>query len=167
MSAAALASSPIARLRHARDWLRRGNHPDLAAVADGLDLYLDLRSDLTLDEAMGLVPAPGEEHWRTIARRAIRDDELRALADRFLQGLSATASASRVAKMIGQYEPRWRRIDCHAETMPASYRGTPDERLFRAFAAYGGKMPSARSLRRMLSRVGHELPGIDGQLSVR
>jgi hypothetical protein len=162
-----VATAPVDRLRHARDWLRRGNHPDLAAVADGFDRYLDLQSNLTLDAALGLAPSQSAESWRTVGRRAERDTQLRALAERFMPGLSVSKRAGKVAAMISRYEPRWRRIDCHAEMLPSSYQGTPDQHLFCAFAAYDGKMPSKRSLRRILCRAGHELPPIDGQQRAR
>jgi hypothetical protein len=157
-------SPPIDRLRHARDFLRRGNHPDLAAVADGLDAFLDIHSDLSLDQVLGLLPAPGEEHWRTVARREARDAEYCALADLYLRDIKTAPRARKIIAMGGRYAIRWQRVDQHLDQMPASYRGTPDEHLFRAFAAGAGKMPSARSLRRTLSR-GHLLPPVDGQQS--
>lgn len=140
----------IGNLRQARDWLRRGNHPALLAVADGLDRYFDVNAEISLDAALGLLPAPGAEHWRTAARRTLRDAELRALADRFMPGIAASARAAGVAAMISRYEIRWRRSDSRLAAMPPTYAGRPDEYLFRAFRAFGGRMPSERSLRRML-----------------
>jgi hypothetical protein len=150
MSAAALASSPIDRLRHARDWLRRGNHPDLAAVADGLDLYLDLRADVTLDAALGLAPSQNAENWRTAARRQVRDTALRTLADRFMPALRTAARARRVTAMGRQYAIRWLRVDQHLDRMPPRYAGTPDAHLYAAFSVSDGRLPSFGQLRRIL-----------------
>jgi hypothetical protein len=163
MSAALLL--PIDRLRHARDFLRRGNHPDLAAVADGLDRYLDIHSNETLDQALGLLPAPGAEHWRTVARRQVRDAEFCMLAALYLPDTKTAPRVRKIVALGSKFAIRWQRVDQHLAAMPASYRGTPDEHLFRAFVAGGGKMPSARSLRRMLCRIGHQPPPVDGQES--
>src|SRR5947209_5041791 len=112
--------------------LRRQNTPDLADIADALERYLNPLADISLDAALGLHPVPGAEHWRTAARRAIRDNELRALVDAFLPGLSVRRAADEVTRLIASYRIRWGRADQHSATMPASYVGRPEQHLYRA-----------------------------------
>lgn len=153
--------APIEWVRLARDVLARQNSPEIASRMPQLDRYLDLHSTVSLDEALGLIPAPGEEHWRTAARRHARDDELRRLAARFLPGLSVRGAAAEVARLIERYEIRWVRADQHGESMPAGYIGRPEQHLYRAFST-GIPMPSANRLRAILAR---ELPAFDAPLS--
>jgi hypothetical protein len=145
-----LPSSPIDRLRMARSVLARQNHPDIATIVAGLDQYLDLRADMTLDAALGLAPTQSAEHWRTAERRRVRDDEYRALGHRFLPDLKTAARARAIGAMGDKFTIRWHRVDQHLATMPASYRGTPDEHLYRAFAVSDGRLPSFGQLRRIL-----------------
>lgn len=148
------------RLVRVRDLLRRQNDLECAAVAADLAAYLDPHADISLDVALGLIPPPGAEHWRTLARRRIRDRELGLLCARFLPGMSISGRAAKVAKLGRTYGIRWRREDCHATTMPIAYSGTLQEHLYRAAKAADGNLPGYSQLRRIFA---HELPPIDEQ----
>jgi hypothetical protein len=60
-----------------------GRLPELgeagALLAAALEHYLQPHGGGTLDDALGLTPAQGAEHWRTVARRKLRDQAILAL----------------------------------------------------------------------------------------
>ncbi len=117
---------------------------------DWLRLYLDPFADCALDEAAGLIPAPGEKHWRTVARRALRDDAIRSLAAYF-PGLSGARCAAEISRMLVRYAAsRWQ-VDQARPLMPGTYISTPDEFLYAALRAGGGRVPGVSRIRQVLS----------------
>jgi hypothetical protein len=123
---------------------------DGAWLAGVLQAYLDPFGTCTLDEAAGVLPAPGAEHWRTVARRALRDDAVRQLAALF-PGLRRTPVADKIWKMlIGYATTRWR-VDGQRSTMPEGYRGTPRAHLRSALVAGDGRVPGESTIRRLLA----------------
>jgi hypothetical protein len=119
-------------------------------LAERLQAYLDPFASLSADEAMGLVPAAGAEHWRTVARRAMRNQAIRALAGYF-PGLNRSGTAEEIATMLTRYAAtRWR-VDRARPTMPDDYRGTARAYVWATLAAAGGRVPSARLIRQILA----------------
>lgn len=144
----------VRRLRRARDVLAASGDPDACAVAAALGAYLDPRATCRLEEVLELAPiGVGAERWRTAARREMRDDALRQLAERFFPGLSISARAEALGRVVRRYRvTAWHRADCYAAAMPASYVGTVSQYLFAAFTAGGGTVPaSASHLRHVLA----------------
>jgi hypothetical protein len=123
---------------------------DVEWAAGVLNRYLDPYAGCTLDEAAGLLPMPGAEHWRTVAKRAARDDAIRGLAGYF-PGLNRTRAAEKVWKMlIGYATTRWR-VDRERPTMPEHYARTPRAHLYRAMVAGDGKVLGESRIRRILA----------------
>src|SRR5665213_801015 len=125
---------PIEDLRYTREVLSRCNNPAAARMVRRFDAYLNPFADISADAALAVLPAPGQEHWRTVDRRRIRDDELRTLAQRYLAGeRQITDRVKKLEPLIDSYGIRWRNTDSHASAMPAEYRDTPREHLYRAY----------------------------------
>jgi hypothetical protein len=85
------------------------------------------------------------------ARRRIRDDALRSLADQFFPKLSINARATAIRSRLNKYETSatWS-IDRRSERMPSHYAGTMKGFLFMALKA--GPIPRGeRQLRVILS----------------
>ena len=121
-----------------RDWL-----------AESLGRYLEHHCD-NLNEAFGVVQGHGGVPWWRERDIRARDAALRALAQDHFADLSVYARAKTVAEISERYETTCWPRDRQAEEMPAHYRGTPKEHLWRAFRA-GAKMPvSERRLRTLL-----------------
>ncbi len=117
---------------------------------DVLNRYLDPYTSCSLDEAAGLLPAPGAKGWRTVAKRAERDDAIRALAG-FFSGLKRTRSADKIWKaLIGYATTRWR-VDRERPTMPEHYVGTPRALLYEVLVAGDGKVLGESRIRRILA----------------
>jgi len=108
----------------------------------------------SVDEALGLrFPRGGVPWWREEATRA-RDAALRELAARYLADLSVTAQARRIRQLSLRFAACGWRTDEAKKAMPARYRGTPKEWLWRAFAS-GAPMPiRERQLRNILPGTG-------------
>lgn len=104
----------------------------------------------SMDEAFQLCfPRGGVPWWREEAMRK-RNGALQELADRFLADLSLHAKAIRIRELSVRYAGSSWRHDRARPDMPASFRGTPKEQLWIAFAS-GAPMPlSQRQLRNIL-----------------
>src|SRR4051812_30295756 len=80
-----------------------GRLPELgeggALLDAALKCYLQPHGRGTLDDALGLTPASGAEHWRTVARRQLRDQAILALACYF-PGLPRSRCACEVWKLL-------------------------------------------------------------------
>jgi hypothetical protein len=123
---------------------------DGAWLAGVLQAYLDPFGNVSLDEAAGLLPVAGTEHWRTTARRALRDDAIRGLTA-FFPGSRRSRCAEKIWKMlIGYATTRWR-VDRERPTMPEDYRGTPRALLYQAMVAGDGKVIGESRIRRLLA----------------
>ncbi len=115
---------------------------------EGFDFAAALRAviagggTISLDEAFGVTPQPGQRRWVTEARLARRDHFLRKAA------AAAGAKAPELAKMVAAYASRaWPR-DRQA---PPSYEEPARAYLYRAFAEVDGRVPaSTKQLRRIL-----------------
>src|SRR5260370_21388669 len=95
--------SPAAVARLRRLAARLGElGADGAWLAGVVQEYLDPFAGGSLDEAAGLAPDARAEHWRTAARRALRDDAIRALAGYF-PGLSRSRCAGQIARLLTRY----------------------------------------------------------------
>src|SRR5205085_622461 len=115
-----------------------------------LQTYLDPYAGCTLDQAAGLVPHAGAEHWRTAARRGLRDKAIRSLAGYF-PGLPRAACAKAIWKELERYRAsRWR-ADRARPTMPEGYPGTGRELAYEALVAGGGRVPGVSRIRQLLS----------------
>jgi hypothetical protein len=118
-------------------------------LADALDRYLEQDCE-TLNEAFGLIQARGGvPWWRERAIRG-RDEALRALSREFFGHETPGRRARMIALLTRRYAAAcWPRDRGHDE-IPAHYRGTPNEYLWRAFRSRA-KMPvSERHLRTLL-----------------
>lgn len=147
-------SVAIRRLREVAAQCREGRSLDreLAEwLAGSLEGYLT-RQYRTVEEALGLIfPQGGVPWWREEAIRT-RDAALRELAARFLPDLSPCGQAQRIFTLSTRYAASAWRHDRARGEMPAHYRGTAKEWLWRAFAS-GATMPVCeRQLRTILGR---------------
>ncbi len=116
-----------------------------------LKRFLD-RQCPSLEEALDLrFPQGGVPWWREEAIRQ-RNAALCELANRHFAILSPHAQAQRIGEMTGRYAASAWRHDRRRDGMPAHYRGTPKEFVWRAFAS-GATMPlGERQLRNILGR---------------
>ena len=114
-----------------------------------LENFLDHRCS-SVDDAMGLrFPRGGVPWWREEAIRK-RNAALRELAQGHLGDLGPSARARQVWTMTTRYGASAWRHDQNKDAMPARYRGTCKELLWRAFAS-GAAMPVCqRQLRTIL-----------------
>jgi hypothetical protein len=87
---------PVARLRRLAAGELRDE--DVEWWAGVLSRYLDPFGSCSLDEAAGLTQAPGEENWRTVAKRAARDEAIRGSP-----GISRAWSARAAPKRSGRH----------------------------------------------------------------
>ena len=125
--------------------------PDLREwLASSLGRYLEHDCD-SLNEAFGLVHMHGGVPWWRERGIRIRDTALRKLAREFYSDQTAYGRAKAVFALSQRYcTTSWSR-DRHLDEMPARYRDTPKEYLWRAFRSEA-KMPlSERRLRTLLA----------------
>jgi hypothetical protein len=120
-------------------------------LAAALTSFLEQRCR-SLHEALGLRFARGGvPWWREQAIRG-RDAALRELAERFYADLSPSAQARQLSTMATRYAASAWRHDRNRDGMPAHYRGTAKEHLWRAFTS-GATMPLCeRQMRNILTR---------------
>jgi hypothetical protein len=125
--------------------------PDLAVwLGSSLEKFLEQRCH-TVDEALGLRFAQGGVPWWREEAIRLRDEALRALAQRVAPGGSTAAKAKGVYRLALRYAASAWRFDREREAMPATYFGTPNEMLWRAFKS-GAAMPlGERQLRTVLA----------------
>jgi hypothetical protein len=118
-------------------------------LADGLGRFLE-HQVATIEEALGIRSLRGGvPWWREDAIRK-RDALLRVLALRYFANLTVTQMAREIYRMACRYaESAWR-FDRDREEMPARYRDTPFELLFRAFRLAAPMPVSERHLRTIL-----------------
>ena len=115
-------------------------------LRDGLDRFLRHECS-SVDDALGLRFARGGVPWWM--EEAIRERDLapRELSSRFYADVSVTAKARALHALAVRYAASAWRIDRISGDMPAHYRGTVKECLWRAFRS-GAVMPvSERHLR--------------------
>ena len=120
--------------------------------------YLENASDgLTLDQALGLAPAQGEQSWWRREALDRRDTAVRELAGRHLHGMSPAAQAREIESLLRRYaSTRWLRSDQYAGgTQPTEYEGRREWWLFEIMATGCGDI-GERTLRAVLSK---EIPG--------
>ncbi len=159
----AIAADPIGRLRGLVAWLPELGE-DGAWLAGVLLGYLDPFSGNSLDQAAGLLPSAGAEHWRTAARRALRDQAILALAEYFPGGLSRSRCAVEISRLLDRYaSTRWR-VDQVRPAMPEAYIGAPHAHLYAALVAGGGRVPGVSRIRQILAiRCGVFIVSPDGE----
>ena len=137
----------IALLRRLADRGRAGElGADGVQLAAGLDCYFErARLGVTLEEALGVKPAPGGDPFWQVEDRWHRDCLLWEYAKKFLPG--GSAAAGELGDELRRYNRgAWAR-DRRQPEMPAAYAGRPRELLFRAFRAtelFAGSMPMSR-----------------------
>ena len=140
-----LAGAPPDQLRALAAALERGGVEgvsDPAKVASALRRYLqEAPNGLTLDEALGLVPAPGHPAWWTTEARQRRDDVIRELARRHYAGLSVRETARQIARLGRECQARGRR--------PQS-AGDDRRRLAVAAIETGAPFPGPRQVENVL-----------------
>jgi len=124
--------------------------PQRAWLAESIGRYLSQDCE-TLNSAFGVIHCHGGVPWWREQGIRERDATLRALAAQHYCELSVYARAKAVCDAARHYETTaWPRDRLLAE-MPARYRGTPREHLWRAFRS-AAKMPvSERRLRTLLA----------------
>jgi hypothetical protein len=138
----------VARLR--RVAARLGEGEDENWFRAGAAMYLDAYAEIGLEDALGLSAVAGGKHWRTGARRAERDDAIRALAGYF-PGLRRSPCAGEIAQMLTRYAAsRWL-VDRARAVMPETYLGTPRAHMWAVLVAGGGKVPGVSRIRQLLS----------------
>jgi hypothetical protein len=150
---AAPALDPLNNLRVVLEACQAGGAVDgsLALwLATALETFLD-HSCETLEEAFGLRNGQGGVSWRVAASMAVRDAELKSLARAHFPKLPVASQAQAIHVMCERYAATQWRFDRLSKTMPAAYRGTPKEHVWRAFQS-GATMPlCTRRLRSILS----------------
>lgn len=104
----------------------------------------------SLDEALGLrYGRGGVPWWREEAIRK-RNAALNELARRHYSDQSKCAKCRNIHRLTVRYAATAWRFDRTKDGMPATYKGTPKELVFKAFAA-GAALPiSERQLRKIL-----------------
>lgn len=105
----------------------------------GLDRFLR-HECLSIDDALGLRAGQGGVPWWMEEAMRERDRALRDLAGRFFAGLTVTAKARALYAAAARYAASAWRFDRERGEMPAQYRGTVKEYLWRAFRS-GAAMP--------------------------
>ena len=69
-------------------------------LAEGLHRYLaEARNGLSLDEALGLKPLPGQPAWFTVEKRQRRDAALREIAEKHFAHISLSNAAEQIARL--------------------------------------------------------------------
>ena len=142
----------IANMRTVAE-LCRGHEPlpdSLAAwLASSLESFLDQQSD-SLNDAFGIRNLRGGVPWRTEANMRVRDAALREVAARHCGELSVTAKAARIHQLAERYAASSWRFDRDRAEMPAAYRDTPHEFLWRAFKSRAPMPLCERQLRKIV-----------------
>lgn len=125
-----------------------------ARLAERLAQYLEHADEgVTLDEAFGLRPKRGGEHWWVSEARVIRDTAIRDIAETFPGG-SVRELARQVAYSASRYQgARWRHDQ---EREKVDYQEPRNRKLHELMRATGGEAPNEETVRRVL-RVGHEM----------
>jgi hypothetical protein len=160
----------IDSLRRVRDLLAEldadRDDADAGLAVQAFDAFLDPFADgLTLGQAFEVEPTLGHESWRKGARRVLRDEAIRALAQ--LYPGSVLHKAGEVRSAIARYRAgRWTRVDRFKEDMPPEYVGSTSEFLFAAFHANVGMPASVGSFWRIIA-ASHEQPTFHGEQSRR
>jgi len=131
----------------------------MTSAADRLRRIADLAPGALGDDGVWLA-AMINDHFaaRGLTATDRRNEALQRLAAELV--LPETNLAGRVAAVraaIRRYQSgRWQRSDRWRETMPPEYAGRPEEHLFAAFHASGGKVPSSpKQLGRVLLSPGN------------
>ena len=120
-------------------------------LANSFASFLTQRTH-SLNEAFGVLNGRGGIPWYVDISNRSRDTALRTLADSFLDDLSLCAQAGRIRQMSQRYASGSWRFDRERDEMPAAYRGTEREYLWRAFKS-GAAMPLCnRQLRNILAK---------------
>ncbi len=120
-------------------------------LAESLQQFLEHRCP-TVDDAFGVRNGRGGVPWWMEVGLRARDAALRELAHRHLAPLSVSARSVRIHELSVRYAASAWRFDRMDAAMPAHYRGTPSEWLWRAFKS-GAAMPlGERQLRKVLGR---------------
>jgi len=109
-----------------------------------------------LDEVLGLTPRPGCRSWHAIETQRLRDHWLRMAADRYFANRSITEKAAQIAVELTDFcnggDSDWKKVRVLAAP-PVAWRGTERECWFQVLKHNNGAVPSARSIRRVLSVV--------------
>jgi hypothetical protein len=112
--------------------------------------FLDRRS-ASMDDAFGLRFAQGGLPWWREEANRVRDAALRDIAGTYMPGLSKSAQAKEIARLALRYATTAWRFDRGGGDMPAHYRNTIKQPLWRAFRS-GATMPlGERQLRNILA----------------
>ncbi len=125
--------------------------PDLSNwLAVRLDRFLEHQCTSMVD-ALELRQPRGGVPWWLIEALYERDAALRCLALEVAGDYSLSSRAREVRQLTTRYATSAWRFDQHREAMPASYRGTWRENVWRAFKS-GAPLPlSERQLRKILA----------------
>lgn len=118
-------------------------------LAESLDRYLG-HECASIDDALGLRQPRGGMPWWLVEAMYERDGALRDLADAVAGDGSVSTRAREVRRLTLRYAASAWRHDRTREAMPASYRDTAREFVWKAFSS-GAPMPlGERRLRNIL-----------------
>ncbi len=118
-------------------------------LAESLDRFL-CHECTSIDDALGLRQPRGGVPWWLVEAMYRRDGALRDLADTVADDRSPSNRAREVRRLTNRHGASVWRHDQDRETMPASYRGTSREHIWKAYKS-GAPMPlGERQLRNIL-----------------
>ncbi len=118
-------------------------------LAERLDRYL-CHECTSIDDALGLRQPRGGVSWWLVEAMYRRDDALRDLDDMVADDQSLSTRTREVRRLTIRYAASAWRYDQDHEAMPARYRGTCREYMWKAFKS-GAPMPlGERQLRNIL-----------------
>jgi len=158
--AAECANESLAAIRHLRRVAELVAESDDAAAAwfvAKLSEYEASRgARFRLDEILNLVSRPGCRNWYDIETQQHRDHWLRFAATRHFAGRSVTDQAAQIAVALTEFckgdDSDWKKARMLAAP-PSAWRGTVRECWFAILKHNDGDVPSARTIRRVLSVV--------------
>ncbi len=142
----------ISNLREIRERCHDGEplDPSLSHwLAERLDRFL-AHECTSIDDALGLRQPRGGVPWWLVEAMYARDRALRDLADMVAGECSVATRAREVRQLTMRYAATAWRYDQEREAMPAGYRDTAREYVWKAFKS-GAPMPlGERQLRNIL-----------------
>jgi hypothetical protein len=143
--------SPIDALRLLAAALEQGEMP-CASIAlwfcEKFRAYEQGPADMRLDRALGLLPQPGQESWRTIEAREHRNRAIREIRNIHYQDLGITEAAKEIARLA-------RRAGAVATVCGA--RQSPVSSLIASALKSGLPLPDARQIENIIRRGGGDV----------
>jgi hypothetical protein len=143
--------SPIARLRRVVRAFEGGELPgeeERAWFCSAVRQYeIEARAGATLDRALGLVPAPGQESWWTAEARETRNETIRQIRREYFPDLGITAASREIAQAARRYQATSWRFEKGASAGPPADK---PHRLIAQALETGCPFPDQRQIRKVL-----------------